>query len=165
MLYFAYGMNTNRTGMRHRCPQAISLGAAYLPGYKFRFAGPADVIKDKNHNVHGVLWELTDDCLRSLDKLEGYPFFYSRKTVEVIWQDEVFNALTYYMTPGHKNSSPSNHYFEEVYIGYYEHRVPTDQLFRARADTERKNYKTYDPLEDFYTRHSTDQFDYKYLSK
>ena len=167
MLYFAYGMNTNRVGMRTRCPEAISLGHARLPGYRLRFAGPADVVKDKNYVVHGVLWQLTDNCLKSLDLFEGYPNFYNRKTVEVIWQDETFTALTYYMTPGHKNNAPSDYYFDEVYLGYIEHKVPTQQLARAKSESQsrRRYLPVFDPIDDFDKSFGSRLYNYEYLSK
>ena len=83
MLYFAYGMNTNTQGMAHRCPGAVAFGCATLEGHRFRFAGPADVQRDRHSDVDGVLWDITEECLASLDVLEGYPFYYDRKWARV----------------------------------------------------------------------------------
>ena len=129
MLYFAYGMNTNTQGMAQRCPGAVAFGRSRLLGHRFRFAGPADVQVDRRCDVDGVLWDITDDCLRSLDCLEGYPYFYSRKWAEVELNGEVCEALVYYMQPGHKNQPPSSGYFNCVLEGYEEFGVPTRQLW------------------------------------
>ena len=129
MLYFAYGMNTNLKGMANRCPNAVSLGAARLLGYRFRFAGPADVQPDRNEYVDGVLWEITEDCLHSLDMLEGYPYYYNRRYRQVEFEGKIVRALVYYMNPGHKNHAPSQGYFDMVLEGYCDHGVPTEQLY------------------------------------
>lgn len=130
LLYFAYGMNTNVDGMASRCPRAVSFGRAQLLGHRFRFAGPADVQRDWRFNVDGVLWDITDQCLTSLDRLEGYPFYYDRKWAQVQYQDQVVEALVYFMLPGHGNDEPSSGYFDMVLQGYNEHGVPTDQLWQ-----------------------------------
>ncbi len=129
MLYFAYGMNTNTQGMAHRCPGAVAFGCATLEGHRFRFAGPADVQRDRHSDVEGVLWDITEECLASLDVLEGYPYYYDRKWARVWFQGQECQALVYYMQPGHKNSPPSSGYFNMVLEGYEEFGVPTRQLW------------------------------------
>ena len=81
MKYFAYGMNTNLHEMAFRCPEAVSLGMATLPGYEFRFAVHADVLANPDFDTDGVLWEISDNCLKSLDMLEGYGYYYERKKI------------------------------------------------------------------------------------
>jgi gamma-glutamylcyclotransferase (GGCT)/AIG2-like uncharacterized protein YtfP len=130
-LYFAYGMNTNATGMTQRCPGAVSHGRAQLMDHVFRFSGPADVVKCQGSYVDGVLWTITDRCLDSLDILEGYPYYYTRKYRNVRYQNRTVRALTYFMQPGHLDSPPSDGYFDMVAEGYREHGVPTDQLYNA----------------------------------
>ena len=129
MLYFAYGMNTNSQGMAQRCPGAVAFGSAKLLGHRFRFSGPADVQRDRHSDVDGVLWDITEDCLTSLDTLEGYPYYYDRKWADVEFGGEVCKALVYYMNPGHRNSPPSSGYFSMVLEGYEEFGVPTRQLW------------------------------------
>lgn len=128
---FAYGMNTNVDGMAQRCPKAISLGYAKLLEHKFRFAGPADVIQHPGSMVHGVLWDITDDCLKSLDRLEGFPHFYNREVRKVEHWGEEIDALVYFMQPGHTESAPSRGYYKCLQEGYHEHGVPTKQIKRA----------------------------------
>jgi gamma-glutamylcyclotransferase (GGCT)/AIG2-like uncharacterized protein YtfP len=131
MLYFGYGLNTNPDSMAKRCPAAISLGHAMLLDHKFRFAGPADIIKHPGSIVHGVLWDITPECLKSLDGLEGFPHFYDReyRTVEH-WGEEI-EAMVYFMQPGHSEGSPSRGYYQCLREGYHAHGVPTKQLKRA----------------------------------
>jgi len=129
MLYFAYGMNTNTQGMAQRCPGAVAFGHARLLGHRFRFSGPADVQVDRRYDADGVLWDMTEDCLKSLDTLEGYPYYYDRKWACVEFQGEQHQALVYYMQPGNRNRSPSSGYFRCVLEGYEEFGVPTRQLW------------------------------------
>lgn len=130
-LYFSYGMNTNRKGMSYRCPSAISLGHARLLDHAFRFAGPADVVVEPGSYVDGVLWDITPECLRALDTLEGYPYYYNRAPLQVEIDGEIFEAVTYFMVEGHEDSLPSQSYFDMVLEGYCDHGVPRDQLHNA----------------------------------
>ena len=131
MLYFAYGMNTNVDGMSRRCPAAVSHGHARLIDHVFRFSGPADVVKHRGSFVDGVLWTITDDCLKALDMLEGFPHYYNRRFKEVWFGGRIVKACVYYMQPGHLDYAPSNGYFDMVLEGYTEHGVPTEQLYNA----------------------------------
>lgn len=70
-LYFAYGLNMDRAGMRQRCPGAVALGPAVLERHRF-FIGPAgwgSVRAAPGERVHGVLWRLTP---RDLAVLHAY---------------------------------------------------------------------------------------------
>ena len=99
-LMFSYGMNTNRGQMALRCPDARSLGRAVLYGHEFRFARHADIIENPAFNTRGVLWDITEECEKSLDALEGFPDYYLKKTVNV----------------------------EMLFEGYAEHDVNTEQI-------------------------------------
>lgn len=131
MLYFAYGMNTNSEGMAYRCPDAVSHGHARLLEHAFRFSGPADVVRCQGSYVYGVLWTITDRCLESLDRLEGYPYYYNRRYKQVMFHGRIVMAMTYFMLPGNLDAPPSESYFNMVLEGYQEHGVPTEQLFNA----------------------------------
>lgn len=129
--YFAYGMNTNLKSMADRCPTARSLGLALLPNYEFRFAVHADILENPNMDTYGVLWDITRDDLRSLDMLEGYPYYYDRKVVEVRHNNQVVRAITYFMQPGSLDSMPAQGYYDMVKEGYLEHGAPVSQLREA----------------------------------
>ena len=131
MKYFAYGMNTNLAQMAMRCPNAKCLGAARLPNHEFRFARHADILPIPGFVTHGVLWEITDDCLISLDALEGYPNYYQRKTVTVQHQLQSIETMTYYMIGNIPDESPGPGYVEMLQQGYFENRVPDQQINQA----------------------------------
>ena len=135
MLYFAYGMNTNRAEMAQRCPGALSLGHARLVDRIFRFATHADVVKCKGSYVDGVLWTIDDFHLNALDRLEGYPYYYNRRRLRVAHNDRIVMAETYYMQPGNLDSLPSQSYFNMVVEGYNQHNIPLDQVYNSVYDS------------------------------
>ena len=156
MKYFAYGMNTNLGQMANRCPQARSLGASELPGYEFRFSTHADVIPNPDYCTYGVLWEITDSCLASLDQLEGYPYYYDREWVTVIHNGEPVKALVYYMVGDPKDSPAHQSYLDMLYQGYRAHGVDTAQIQDAQRLAEnfqtildRRGYYFYDNIYEY----------------
>jgi gamma-glutamylcyclotransferase (GGCT)/AIG2-like uncharacterized protein YtfP len=128
MLYFAYGMNTNPQQMAMRCPGAVSYGHARLVDHRFRFATHADVEACEGSYVDGVLWEINEDHLRSLDALEGFPDYYTRKVSAVVHGARTYRALVYCMQPGIDDSAPGRSYYNMVLEGYRANNVPTEQL-------------------------------------
>lgn len=129
--YFGYGMNTNRESMAYRCPDARPLGAAVLYDWEFRFAYHADVVPKNNAKTVGVLWEITDQCLASLDALEGYPGYYDRKVLPVIYRNQQYDSLVYYMQPGELECPPPESYWRMLHQGYTDYNVSKRQLWQA----------------------------------
>ena len=128
MKYFAYGMNTNLDQMAARCPGAVCLGPAWINDYALVFRYCADIVPAPGNWCDGVLWEITDDNLVSLDALEGYPYHYTRFSVVVHTDRGADTALVYQMTDQSFEEAPSNHYFDMVLEGYQQNGVPVDQL-------------------------------------
>ena len=131
MKYFAYGMNTNLDQMAARCPGAVCLGPAWIEGYALVFRHFADIEPAAGDWCDGVLWEITDDHLVALDRLEGYPYHYTRFTVVVHTDRGSDTALVYQMTDQSYEHPPSNHYFNTVYEGYEQNSVDTHQLIET----------------------------------
>ena len=71
-LYFAYGSNINLGQMEYRCPDASVVGPVFLDNYEllFRRGGFATIAPKEGERVHGLLWSLTPQCERSLDRYE-----------------------------------------------------------------------------------------------
>ena len=112
MYYMAYGMNTNRESMRARCPDAEPLGGFYLPNYRLVFRGVADLIPDDDCAAPVVLWKFTSKCLRSLDGLEGFPTFYTRRKInDSKW-------ICYFMVNKTNYSAPHDGYYNMIGEGY-----------------------------------------------
>ena len=136
MLMAAYGMNTNRAQMAHRCPAAVSLGVAELDNYRLVFRGCADIHPTPGETIEVVLWDITDDCLAALDILEGYPSYYTRYEVPVFHDQEWKSALVYKMNYG-DIFPPNAGYLRMLFEGYTEHGADVQQIYDAVDEAER----------------------------
>lgn len=131
-LYFAYGSNTHLEQMRHRCPDAVNLGPATLPGFRLSFRGHADVELDRRYDVQGLLWQINDYDLEGLDIYEGFPSYYLRQRVFVYNNyDEEQVAWVYTMARQDFESAPSKGYYDVCMEGYLENGLETIQLTEA----------------------------------
>jgi len=131
-LYFAYGMNTNKDEMAYRCPSAVPMGKAVLPGYRLEFKSFATIVPSPKEQVEGVLWTITDTDESALDMLEGYPEFYDKKNVSVIHDDMNYIAMTYIMGPREQGYAPSDGYYSMVSEGYQTFGLSQRQLLDAK---------------------------------
>ncbi len=106
MLYFAYGANLDRDGMRQRCPSAQAIGPAVLEGYRFMIGsgGWGSVMPATGARVHGVLWRLTIRDRAALDAFElRHSGLYDVRTVPVRDGARRVPAMVYILwrrTPG-----------------------------------------------------------------
>jgi len=129
MLYMAYGMNTNRDAMAARCPKAKPLGGFYLPDTRLVFRGVGDIMPDKEAICPVVLWDITPDCLRALDNLEGYPTFYGRRKMNSGW-------ITYEMVYKSRTKEPNGGYYKMIEDGYKDFGLDDYWLRLALQDAE-----------------------------
>ena len=72
-LYFAYGSNMDETQMTSRCPHAELVGVITVPDWRFALdsSGAATILPDEVSSVEGLLWSVTPEDIRSLDRYEG----------------------------------------------------------------------------------------------
>ena len=142
MLYLAYGANTHRGAMAHRCPEAEFLGTARLDHHVLAFRGVADMRPAKGRAVRLALWEITANDLAALDRFEGYPRLYTRKQVafetltlhrRVVLPTKA-RAWVYLMAKGYGLAAPSWSYLETLREGYADCGLPAEQLADALAD-------------------------------
>lgn len=126
MLYFAYGSNMDKNQMAYRCPNAVPVGKAELLNHKLIFRGYADVIPEGNiadSKVTGIVWKITKECRKALDRYEGWPRLYQRKMVTVIMDGKPVRAMMYYMVTEPKAPPampPSRIYWSTIMNGYYQ---------------------------------------------
>jgi gamma-glutamylcyclotransferase (GGCT)/AIG2-like uncharacterized protein YtfP len=131
--YFAYGMNTNIKEMAQRCPKSKNLGRCTLKGYELKFRHHADIDRVEGSEMEGVLWDITPDCERALDGLEGYPFYYDKIEVVVtptypIDNMSHFIAMAYIMTNKCQEEIPSIHYEDCLVDGYTANGLDVEKL-------------------------------------
>jgi len=137
--YFAYGMNTNIAEMSMRCPSAINLGRCTLKGFELKFRLHADIDEVKDSEMEGVLWDITEDCERALDRLEGYPFYYDKIEVIVdpvtpVNKSSHIVAMAYTMTSKGQEQPPSTGYEDCLVEGYTANGLDVDKL-TAKIDS------------------------------
>jgi phage replication-related protein YjqB (UPF0714/DUF867 family) len=83
--YFAYGSNLCATQMALRCPDAADPRPAVLSDHDWLIneRGVATVEPFAGNQVHGVLWQVSDQDLATLDRAEGVPVRYRRDRLTV----------------------------------------------------------------------------------
>ena len=131
--YLAYGMNTNIDEMSSRCPAAINLGRCTLQGFELKFRLHADIDQVAGSEMEGVLWDITEECERALDRLEGYPYYYDKIEVTVIPNEPVNKntriiAMAYIMTSKGPEQPPSTSYEDCLVEGYTANGLNVDKL-------------------------------------
>lgn len=128
-LYGAYGSNTNIKQMASRCPKAKVIGKAILNRYKLTFRGNykgvANVEPCKDKKVPLVIWEITEECEKALDRYEGFPYLYIKKEVEVPIDGEVKKVMLYIMIDKYKDepAPPTEYYFNIIARGYTDNNI------------------------------------------
>ena len=132
MHYFAYASNLNRKQMLERCPDSKPKFIATLHNYKLVFVGwsrqwrggTASIKPFRDEKVHGAIYEITEQCLRQLDKYEGYPDKYNRLNVTVFDEDsEPIEAITYIKAGQLEETQPSKEYLAVIQQGYRDWRL------------------------------------------
>ena len=124
MYYFAYATNLNEKQMMERCPGSKPKLVAVLPNYKLVFTGwsrewrggLASIKPFRGERVRGAIYEVTDECLRRLDKYEAG---YHRFNVTVFDEDgESVEAITYIKAGRLEETLPSKEYLAVIQQGY-----------------------------------------------
>ena len=141
-LYFAYGSNINLDQMDYRCPNAEVVGPVTLDNYEllFRPSGVATIGPKEGSTVHGLLWQLTPDCERSLDRYEGYPHLYDKEPVTVRdAQGQEFTVMAYVMTERYLTPAvPPTSYYHGIEVGYRQNGLPVGALKKAWENAVRE---------------------------
>ena len=129
IIYFAYGANLDLRGMRMRCPGHIRIARAVLPDYRVVFRGVADIEPAVGEKVHGALYHLTSKHLDALDRFEGYPNLYIRKTITVTIDDGTsVEALVYVMADRQWYSPPGSGYLNIILTGCRDWKLPEEHI-------------------------------------
>lgn len=141
MRYFAYGSNMDPVQMRERAPGARALGAARLGGWRLTFTrdspgwggGVGHIESDDADEVWGVLWDVTEPDLKTLDDYEGVDVgAYMRDRISVTHDGREVEAVVYLAVPrGFKR--PSKRYVAALVRGAAAHRLPAAYVERLRS--------------------------------
>lgn len=136
MKYFAYGSNMDKLQMGKRCSNYTFLGKALLNGFILDFTresshwngGVADIVNDPNHTVWGILYELNNKDLDSLDYYEACPQYYKRKKVNVVFNSIAINAIAYEVVNKKTFIPPSKKYLSIIIQAAIENDFPEEYI-------------------------------------
>ena len=129
-LHFAYGANMSRAVMRRYAPDARSVGAAQLAGFRFVITGDgyASVWPDRSETVHGVLWRLMPRDLVALNAWENIEGgLYRAEMLPVRCQSRRTQALVYLARPS-REGRPKPGYIELVLAAAREWELPAPYI-------------------------------------
>jgi gamma-glutamylcyclotransferase (GGCT)/AIG2-like uncharacterized protein YtfP len=133
MYYFAYGSNMNLEHMRRLCGWHVKvLGVAVLPDFDFGpdTRGFANIKAAAGKKVYGVLFEVDQHCIDTLDDFEGHPEVFGRDEVEVVGiNDKAYKAWVYLEKPNEFGGTYIKaDYMRRVLVGAQENRLPEEWI-------------------------------------
>ena len=145
MLYFAYGSNMDWNEMRACCPSAQFVCLGKLNDYRLAFTrrsqtrgcGVADIVKNRNDVVWGVIYDIAEGDLPNLDSKEGYRVGRRSNAYEPIEvtvqadgrQDRLLRARAYLVCrQEHPNPNPNAAYKRLLVAGARHWRLPADYV-------------------------------------
>lgn len=138
-LYFAYGSNLDPAQMTRRCPSARFVCCARLMGHRLTFprgseswgGGVAGIDPCRDGTcVEGVVYELSDGDLATLDGFEGTAEgHYLRRRVGVMTDGGISDVWTYYANADPAGSlPPSRRYLDAIVRGARRHGLSADYI-------------------------------------
>ena len=150
-IYIAYGSNMDMEQMKFRCSDAQLLGTGLLEGWRLMFKGSltgayATIEREKGCTVPILLWRISAADEERLDRYEGFPSFYYKRTIRAVRTGENgekvgrTQGMAYIMHEERKLGAPSMHYLEilakayekfgfdgEILGGAYDYSKPQDK--------------------------------------
>ncbi len=141
-LYLAYGSNLNIVQMIMRCPDAKYYGTTEIKDYELLFKGSKTgayltIERRKGSSVPVGVWAVTARDIRALDRYEGFPTFYYKKTFRrQIWGVNgenlgVRECFAYIMHEDRKIGIPTKAYIDTCKQGYEDFGFDEDILMKA----------------------------------
>jgi gamma-glutamylcyclotransferase (GGCT)/AIG2-like uncharacterized protein YtfP len=113
------------------------VGAFELRNWQLELYCHATIEPCHGSSVHGVMWELTDQCEQSLDMFEGVPSYYTKRTW---YQDGEW--FFFYEMASPKSGTPGEGYIHGMVEGYQQWQLPPLQLREAldRSHNSKRGY-------------------------
>ena len=148
MLNFAYGSNLDKVQITKRCESAKFISIASLKGYQIAFTrkskigeyAVADVVKKKDSEVWGVIYEISEEDSSKLDAREGYSPVrektensYNREIIEVFENGDLSKpkkVSIYIAEKGENPGLPNKQYLDHILRGARHFGLPTDYIQR-----------------------------------
>lgn len=147
--YLAYGSNLSLSQMAQRCPDAIPVGRAVLHNYQLLFKGSKSgnyltVEPCDGYKVPILVWRISARDERNLDRYEGCPTFYYKKSLSVEMKPlddgrriSTICGIIYIMHEDRKCGLPTNTYLRVCEEGYKRFGFDTNCLYNAVVASSR----------------------------
>ena len=134
--HFAYASNMDRAQVVQRAGEPREERLGRLENYGLNFdkisrggTGTGNLVAAEGKAVWGVLYRLTEQQMRALDRFEGVPDHYRRVEVRVV--DEQGNkipAQVYLARRVRKGLKPDRLYLQKIIQGAEQHQLPDDYV-------------------------------------
>lgn len=129
--YFAYGSNMSPEQMRVRCPGAVKVSSACLPGWRFLInqRGVATIRRVASALCRGGVWRISPWDEWSLDRYEGVAEGRYRKVIIAVKlrNGRTVDALTY-IDPRVQEGIPREGYLIKILTGAVHFKLPHEYL-------------------------------------
>ncbi|SEQ56172.1 gamma-glutamylcyclotransferase family protein [Piscibacillus halophilus] len=125
-LYFAYGscMDHERIDQAGMLDQFRTVGMGLLKNHEVRFTvrshdgGRADIVEAHEHEVEGIVYEISEQAMDYLYEREGvYIGKYRPAVIDVEIQDQIKPMLTFIVKEKLDEIAPPDHYLNEIIRG------------------------------------------------
>ena len=126
-LYFAYGSNMDFDQLEFRIPNEFnSQGVGRLDNWEWIIneRGYANIIPKVDSQTFGVLFNISLDALRRLDRYEGYPELYTRERLPVYFGKQLLEPWVYMDLNNKTPGAPRSGYLERIIISAMRSRLP-----------------------------------------
>ena len=127
--YFAYDANLDKKNIVKRIGDYKEARRAMLKDYKITFnsfhpgwgGGVADIVEEKGDTVYGVVYRISCEQVKKLDKFMGVPDFYKKIKVKVETDRGEIEAFTYTTAKKRKFVAPTSSYVSHILKGLKQH--------------------------------------------
>ena len=141
--YFAFGSNLSLDQMRKRCPGHQLVGIAVLTNHRVVCNKKGDngldyyagIVCSPGDEVLGVLYQLTEEDIASLDVSEGCKDggrHYIRNEKDFLVRSretgQVINAFTYFVVEPVALKKPTSEYAAKIFKGCRDHGFPKEYV-------------------------------------
>lgn len=145
--YLAYGSNLSVGQMLKRCPDAVYVGTAVIPGYRLLFKGSQSgsyltIEKMRRRKVPVLVWKVSEEDEQNLDIYEGCPRFYRKERMKVELHSLAdgaalgkVDAFVYIMDERRNLGVPSEGYYNICEEGYQRFGFDTRILEKAYLES------------------------------
>jgi gamma-glutamylcyclotransferase (GGCT)/AIG2-like uncharacterized protein YtfP len=132
LFYFAYGSNMWRQQMNARCPNNYVVGIGRLNGWRWIITtrGYASIVESKQDQVIGIVYELSEGDVRSLDQYEGVSKgFYVKEMMQVVLGERELHCLVY-VDIVNEEGTPKGEYIARINHSIQDAGLPTEYVER-----------------------------------